>query len=92
MVVWNILYHFLIRWKDCRGRLGEFLHGTYSGISNPQPGLSRYFTERTLLTTHNAMADELNHSILDKFSGVTHTFAGYDKVIHETQGQVNTPC
>jgi hypothetical protein len=29
--------------------------------------------------------DELNHSILAKFSGVTHTFAGYDKVVHETQ-------
>src|SRR5258706_5271549 len=30
--------------------------------------------------------DELNHTILAKFSGVTHTFAGYDKVVHETQG------
>ena len=29
--------------------------------------------------------DELNHSSLDKFTGATHTFAGYDKVIHETQ-------
>jgi len=26
-----------------------------------------------------------NHSILAKLSGVTHTFAGYDKVVHETQ-------
>jgi len=29
--------------------------------------------------------DELNQSILAKFSGVTHTFAGYDKVVHEMQ-------
>jgi hypothetical protein len=29
--------------------------------------------------------NELNHSILAKVSGVTHTFTGYDKVVHETQ-------
>ena len=72
------------------GRIAEeglesLLHGTYSGISNPQPGLPRYFTERTHLTTHNAMAGELNHSILAKFSGVMCTFAGYDRGVHETQ-------
>ena len=31
--------------------------------------------------------DELNHLILAKLSGVTHTFANYDKVVHETQEQ-----
>ena len=36
-------------------------------------------------TTRNETVDELNHSILAKFSGVSHTFAGYDKVVHETQ-------
>ena len=41
--------------------------------------------ERTVLTTHNETVGELSHSILAKFSGVTHTFAGYDKVIYDTQ-------
>ena len=72
------------------GRIAEeglesLLHRTYSGISNPQPGPARYFKERTHLTTHSAMADELNHSILAKFSGVSCTLAGYDRVVHETQ-------
>ena len=61
------------------------LHGTYSGISTPQPRPPRYSTERTLLTTHNDMVDELNHTILAKLSGVTHIFAGYERVAHETQ-------
>ena len=62
--------------------LGESSPWNLLRYSQPRP--SRYFTERTFLTTHDAMADELNHSILAKFSGVIHTFAGYDKVIHET--------
>ena len=83
--------YYITSWScEIGGRIAEeglesLLHGTHSGISNPQPRPSKYFTERTLHTTHNSMADELNHSILAKFSGVTHTFAGYDKVIHETQ-------
>ena len=44
----------------------------------------RYFTERTILTAHNEMVDELNIVILSKFSGVTHTFAGCDRVVHES--------
>src|SRR5258706_270247 len=47
----------------------------------------RKAAERTILTTCNETVDELNHTILAKFSGVTHTFAGYDKVVHETQEQ-----
>ncbi len=63
----------------------SLLHATYPGISNPQS--PRYFTERTILATSNETVDELNHTILAKFSGVIHTFAGYDKVVHETQEQ-----
>ena len=29
--------------------------------------------------------DEVHHSILTKSSGVTHTFVGYDRVIHDAQ-------
>ena len=58
---------------------------TYPGISNPQPRASRYLTERTIFSTCNEAVDGHNHSIHAKFSGVTHTFAGYDKVVHETQ-------
>jgi len=56
------------------------LHAAYPGISNSQPRPPRYFTIHTI---HNEIVDELNHSMLAKFSGVT--LAGYDKVIHETQ-------
>jgi len=65
--------------------LKSILDATYPGISNPQPRPPGYFTERTILTTHNETVDELNHSTLAQFSGVTSTFAGYDRVVHETQ-------
>ena len=52
--------------------LESLLHATYPGISNPQS--PRYFTERTILATSNETVDELNHTILAKFSGVIHTF------------------
>ena len=62
------------------GRIAEeglesLLHATHPGISNPQPRPPKYFTERIILTTHNEKVDELNHSILAMFSGMTHTFA-----------------
>ena len=50
----------------------------------PQPS-AKNPKERTTHTTCNETVDELNQSILAKFSGVTHTFAGYDKVVHKTQ-------
>ena len=65
--------------------LRSLLHATYPGISNPQPRPPRDFAERIILTTRNETVDELNHSILAKFSRVTHTFAGYDEVVRETQ-------
>ena len=77
--------HVKIGGRIAEEGLEDLLHGTYSGISNPLPRPLRYFTERTLLTTHNAMADGLNHSILSKLSGVTHTFAGYGRVVYEAQ-------
>ena len=58
------------------------LHAAYPGISNSQPRPPRY---STIHITHNEIVDELNHSMLAKLSGVTHTFAGYNKVIHETK-------
>ena len=68
-----------------RGQGGlESLHATYPDISDLQSRPSSYFTERTTLTTHNETVDGLSHSILAKSSGVTHTFAGYDKVVCET--------
>ena len=77
--------HVKIGGRTAEGCLESLLHATYPGITNPHPRPSRYLTEMTVLTTHNETVDELNHSILAKFSGVTHTFAGYDKVVHETQ-------
>ena len=63
----------------------SLLQATYPGISNYQPRPPGYFTERTILKTCNETVDELNHSILAKFPGVTHTFASYKKVVYETQ-------
>ena len=77
--------HVKVGGRTAEEGLERLLHATYPGISNPQPRPPGYFTERTILTTRNETVDELNHSILAKFSGVTHTFAGYDKVVHETQ-------
>jgi hypothetical protein len=65
--------------------LENLLQATYPGVSDPEPRPPGYFTERAILTTRNDTVDELNHSILAKVSGVTHTFTGYDKVVHETQ-------
>ena len=47
-------------------------------------GSQRYSTERTILTAHNEMVDGLKIVILSKFSGVTLTFAGCDRVVHES--------
>ena len=60
----------------------NLLDATYPDISNPQPRPPVYFTERTILTTCNETVDELNNRILGKFSGVTCTFAGYNKVVY----------
>ena len=76
--------HVKISGRTTEGGL-ESPQATYPDISDPQPRPSRYFTERTTLTTHSEIVDGLSHSILAKFSGVTQTFAGYDKVVHETQ-------
>ena len=76
--------HVKISGRAVEGGL-ESVHATYPDISDPQSRPSRYFTERTILTTHNGTVDGLSHSILAKSSGVTHTFAGYDKVVCETQ-------
>ena len=56
------------------------MHATYPDISDPQSRPSRYFTERTILTTHKGTVDGLSHSILTKFSGVTHTFAAMTRL------------
>ena len=71
--------------QTAAGALEQFLIATYPGISNPEPRPPVYFTERTILTTHNETVDELNHIILAKYPGVTHTFLGYDQVVHETE-------
>ena len=60
--------------------LESLLHATHPNISNTQPRPPRYFTERIVLTTHNETVDELNHSILAMFSGVTHTFTAMTKL------------
>ena len=77
--------HVKIGGQTAEEALERFLLATYPGISNPGPRPPGYFTERTILTTRNETVDELNHSILAKCSGVTHTFVGYDKVVHETE-------
>ena len=76
--------HVNIGGRTAEGGL-ESPHATYPDISDSQPRPSRYPTERTTLTTHNGTMDGLSHSILSQFSGVTHIFEGYDKVVHETQ-------
>jgi hypothetical protein len=64
--------------------LENLTHPTYPGISNPQPKPPTFFTESTILTANHETVDEVNHGILSKFSGAIHTFASYDKVVHET--------
>jgi len=64
------------------GLTENLLDTTYPDTSNLQPRPPVYFTERTILTTCNERVGELNHSILGKFSGVTCTFAGYNKAVH----------
>ena len=74
--------HVKIGGRTAERGLENLLDATYPDITNPQPRPPVYFTERTILTTCNETVDELNHSILGKFSGVTCTFAGYNKVVH----------
>lgn len=63
--------HMKIGGRTAEEGLESLLHAPYPGISNPQPRPPMYFTERMILTTCNETVDELNHSILAKFCGVT---------------------
>ena len=86
LAVWCcIICHATSSSHPIGGRIAEGpLHGTYSGISN----LSQI--TKVLYREDNSYCFQWNggwtqHCILSKFSGVTHTLTGCDRVVYESE-------
>jgi hypothetical protein len=66
----------------------------YPGLSQLQPPLHQYFSDRIILSSRNDDVDDLNNLMLDSFPGVDHIFFSNDSVANDRpeEGELMYPA